>query len=314
LVDRSQILPEKTGTFTPYSREINTLVSIQKQNVARLPAVFLCRTMKLALILFFIAFLLTGCGGNNTGNNSNTPDLLSGNWQLTLVRHNDVTPFAYSGFLLQSGDAISGSLILNSGNGCGGVGPVTGTVSGQNFQMDVNDFGGDLSLTGSLPTASAGGTSMSGQFSTLYNGCNFFSSSTGTWTATQVAPISGTFHGSFVSPTNGTLAVTGTLNQGPNVGSSIAQLNGTITADTSAGTRFCPYLTTGTLTGFISGTTISLNLYGPNGAQTGAIPLSPPALPGTVMANGKSLSGSYSFFTISTACPADSGTMSITFP
>lgn len=271
--------------------------------------------MKLTSILILSVCVLSGCGSTGNGNDSSV-GVLSGNWQLTLIRHNDSTQFPYSGFLLQSGSSISGSLILNAGNGCGGVGPVTGTVNGQTFQMDVNQFGGDLILTGGVPAAgSSGGSTMSGQFSTLANGCNFFSSSTGTWTAFQVAPISGSFHGTFVSPTNGTLAVTGTLNQGPNIGSSNAQLTGTITASNST-TPFCPYLTTGTLSGVISGTTVMLNIYGPNGAQMGAIPAgSPPDAQGVVTPDGKSLSGSYVFSELSLpSCPEEQGNMSITLP
>lgn len=275
--------------------------------------------MKSALTLLLCLCALTGCG--SSGNeSSNITGALSGNWQMTLVRHNDTTQFLYSGFLLQSGNSITGSLILNAGNGCGGVGPVTGTVNGQNFQMDVNDFGGDLSLTGSLPTsgsstASSSAISMSGQFSTLANGCNFFSSSSGTWTAIQVAPISGSFHGTFVSTEgNGTLTVTGTLNQSANIGASNAQLSGTIAAS-SSGTPFCPYLTTATISGIISGTTITVNLYGPNGAQIGAIPAGgAPLLAGTVTPDGKSLSGSYKLFELSSACLQDEGNMAITFP
>jgi hypothetical protein len=73
--------------------------------------------------------------------------------------------------------------------------------------------------------------------------------------------------------------------------------------------QFCPYLTTATITGLISGTNVTLNLFGPNGSQISQVPFV-----ATATSNGASLTGSYLFPKISTACPGDTGTMQLTFP
>ena len=222
--------------------------------------------------------------------------------------NNSVSPG--SGFLLQSGGIVTGSFIL--GAGCQGVGPVNGTFDGQNLQLTVSEFGQDFSLTATLPSGSASTAFIGGQFSTLQGGCVGFTS-TGTWTAVRITPLLGSFHGSFVSSSgNGTLDVTGTLTQGANIGASNATVSGTITA--SGGQRFCSYLSTATITGTISGETLVLNLYGPNGAQTAQIPAPPPEPPAIVTADAASLTSSYSFPQISNVCTGDQGSLTLSFP
>src|SRR5271154_4292493 len=152
--------------------------------------------------LFILASLLlalaaaVACGNDN--NHPAAPaSALSGNWQVTLLRHSDPAPETFSGFLQQSGESVSGTFIL--GDGCSGVGPVSGSLKGQSLQLDVDEFGQDLSMSGTLPSGSpSGSTFISGQFSALGGGCTSFPS-TGTWSATQVLPIAGSFHGTLVS-------------------------------------------------------------------------------------------------------------------
>jgi hypothetical protein len=276
---------------------------------------------------FFAGFLLgtlivaTGCGGGGAPASSSGP--LSGNWQLTLSRHAVPTePMTYTGFLTQSGDSVSGSLILGTGfvlnPGCSGVGPVSGTVNGQNVSLAINQFGEEASLAGTLPSSSA---PMNGEFSFLAGGCNAFPA-TGTWTAIQVMPINGSFHGTFTStlppPNNGTVNVAGTLAQGPNTGASTAPLAGSISV--VGAPHFCSYLSTATITGLVSGTSVSLNLYGPDGSlitqigQLGQIGNPQVTTQTTVTANAGAISGPYTFSAISTACAADQGMFQITFP
>lgn len=224
---------------------------------------------------------------------------LSGNWEITLNRHATTVPQTFSGFLVQSGETLSGSVIL--GAGCQGVGPVTGTLTSQNLSLTINEFGQDVSLVGTLPVNSG---SMSGNFSTLPGGCTAFPN-TGTWTAQLIPPLAGAFHGTLESTTNGTVQVSGTLAQGPNTGASNATLSGTITALDPQ--NFCAYLTTATITGLISGTSVTLNLFGPDGLQTTQIDAS--ATP-----DATSVSGGYVFQQISTSCFGDQGTLKITFP
>jgi hypothetical protein len=257
--------------------------------------------------------LMIMAGALSCGNSSSTPPptgVLTGNWQISLLRHSNPTLQVYTGFLQQSGNSISGLMIL--GDGCSGVGPVSGSLSGQNLQLDINEFGQDLTLSGTLPPGgSSPGTLLTGAFSTLGGGCTSFPS-TGTWSAVEVQPVSGPFHGTVTLSDGETLLnVTGTLTQGPNTGSSNASLNGTITA--SGGTAFCSYLSTATITGFISGTSVSLNLFGPDGsliAQAGGSS----GLPATVSINGGSLTGELTFAQISNSCPSETGPLQVTFP
>jgi hypothetical protein len=267
------------------------------------------RTMKRKgiSILLSLCLSLAACGGGSS--TPPTPDKLSGNWEITLQRHAHPEPFVYTGFLQQSNTSVTGSLIL--GGGCDGVGTVTGTSDGKNLSLTLNEFGQDVSLTAPLPAGPiSGGTFLSGSFSSLAGGCTDYAS-TGTWSALIVAPLKGAFHGTYVSANTGTHNVTGTLNQGANTGSSNTTLAGTITE--TGPPDFCPYLTTATLTGLISGTNVALNFFGPNGSEIGAVPAG--GSPAIVTADGSSLTASsLQFQSISTTCPGDTGALTLTFP
>jgi len=259
--------------------------------------------MLLATLLLCVLCASTACGG---GSSATPPpsNLLSGNFEISLARHlHPDEPLILTGFLQQTGTSISGSVIFNGspipGGGCSGVGPVTGGIDGQNLSLSINEFGQDVSLTGTVPSV---GAALGGQYSTIAGACIDFS--TGTWSAVQVKPIAGPFHGTLVSPA-GTVEVTGTLDQGSNTGASNAPLSGSITAGTPA--PFCAYLTTATVTGFISGTAVTLNLFSANGTQISQIPA-------TVSTDGTALTGTYVFPKLSKNCLGDEGTIQLTFP
>jgi hypothetical protein len=270
--------------------------------------------VRLLLVTLLLGmFAATACGGGGSavpqGGSS-----LSGNWQISLTRQATPNPvLVYTGFLLQSGNSIAGSLIL--GSLCSGVGPISGTVNGQNVSLVIDEFGQNISLTGAVPASS--GAPMGGQFSSVAGGCTA-SANTGTWSATQVVPIAGSFHGTFNSIVgNGSFNVNGTLSQGPNTGNSTATLSGTMSGTGAAG--FCSYISSATVTGLISGTTVTLNLYGPDGAQFAQIgqlvdvPGNNP--PVTVTPDGKLLAGQYLFpEPPSSTCPQDQGTFQLSFP
>jgi hypothetical protein len=238
---------------------------------------------------------------------------ISGNWEITLVRHNSTEPWTFSGFLLEAGGSVSGSVILGAGVGCQGVvGPVTGTFDGKNLQLTIGSFGQDFSLTGGMQSGSSGDATLQGQFSTLEGGC-LGTSSAGTWSAVRIPPLSTKFHGHFVpaAVNVATIDVSGTLTQGSNVGASNATLTGTITS--TGGTQFCPYISTGSITGVISGTNVVFNLYSPDGSQVGQIPnFGFPAA--TLNSNETSLTGDYSLQALSVDCPVNNGTMTLKFP
>ena len=271
----------------------------------------------LSLSLCLCALLASlACGGS-----SSTPVApVSGNWQMQLVSPNSDQPWQLSGFLLQSGNSVTGSFVsvpnATTGFGCNGVGPVSGTINSQNtLKLDVNESGQDVSLTASFPSETPSTKApLTGQFSTLGAGCT--NSTTGTWSAVLVTPLAGSFHGTFTSQQNGPIDVTGTFTQGPNIGASSATLSGTINA--AGPTAFCSYLNAATITGVISGTQVTLNLYGPDGSKIGQV--GPPAA--IVTPDGKSLSCllsntpacSYSFSQISKSCTGDTGNVQLTFP
>ena len=264
------------------------------------------------IAICYVATLgMCACANKNTPPTGTT---FTGNWQITLDRHLNPIPLSYTGFLIQSGNSIAGSVVL--GDGCPGVGPVTGTITGQSFQLTIEEFGQTINLNGDLPSGSA---PPNGQFSTLGGGCTQFPS-TGSWTANQIKPLSSTFHGTFTSTNSTSLTpvmnVTGIVAQGLNTGASSATLSGTLSAASYVAP--CAYLTNATITGTISGTTVVWNLYAPNGTPLGRIPL-PNSIPGvpptaTISLDGSSLTGSYQFQSISSTCGGDQGSVQLTFP
>jgi hypothetical protein len=261
--------------------------------------VFPGETLRLSSISLLLIVLLANaaCGGGGTVSPSGSS--LSGNWEISLQRHVlPDSPLIYSGFLQQSGGAITGSVIL--GSNCSGVGPITGTLDGQKLALTINEFGQEVSLTGAPPSSA---TSMGGEFSTLAGGCTPFPN-TGTWSAIRVPPLAGAFHGTFKSSSD-TIEVGGTLSQGPNTGNSNATITGTLNATGAA--RFCSYLTMSAVAGVISGTTLALNLYGPDGMLISQIP-------GSITPDASSFTGTFAFQSISKSCLGDQGTVQLTFP
>jgi hypothetical protein len=248
-------------------------------------------------LVLIVLCTVTACG-NKSSPKSNA-DSLSGNWEITLDRHASTVPLTFSGFLLQSGNSVSGSVIL--GGNCQGVGPVKGTLDSQKLSLTISEFGQDLTLVGSAPSSSG---FLAGDFSTLPGGCTAFPN-TGTWSAQMIPPLGGSFHGTLTSTSNGTVNFTGTLAQGPNTGDSNAPLSGSVA--TTGSQQFCSYLTSASITGLVSGTAVTLNLFGPNGVQTTQINA-------TASADGTSITGPYVFQTISNSCFGDQGTLQITFP
>lgn len=281
-----------------------------------------------------ILIATAACGGGGDGGGTPAQSgSLSGNWQISLARHvNPVPPVIYTGFLVQSGDSIAGNLLFyfptDPLTNCSGLVPITGTVDNGDLSMTIDEFGEQVSLQGTS-------SPMSGEFSNVPGGCTAYANS-GTWSAVQIAPLAGSFHGTFTSTVgNGTINVTGTLEQGPNTGAGSASLSGNLTA---SGSSFCSYLSSATITGLISGTTVELNLYGPNGSEitqvgqvgeinnTNIVPspgvcsvASPqngingnPCL--LVTPDGTSLTGNYYFPSPSAGCLADQGTVSLTLP
>ncbi len=241
-------------------------------------------------LLFLV--VLTACGGGSSDPSSSGS--IAGNWQITLNSNPAKTP---SGFLLQAGNSVSGGLLI-SGN-CAGLGATQGQVAGSNVALIVNGTSQTLSLTG---TAMADGSSMSGNYSILASGCG--ASEVGTWTATQVAALTGNFQATFISTVTSNLSFsfTGTVTQGPNTGTSYASLSGSMTSTDS------PCFSGASISGQISGTSAVLNLATSDGTSLGKITA-------TATTNASSMSGTYAFVNaqMPLACGTDFGTVVFSF-
>lgn len=276
------------------------------------------RIRALALLSVYVLFQ-AGCGSNS----SKPPSLgaLSGNWQFNLVKN---YPFAQeqlfvSGFLQQSNENVTGSVqgpvttsVGGSAVNCGGTGPLVGTINGQNVSFTLSPGGTTFNFSGTIASDSQ---SMSGTYEALGGACYSYPTS-GTWSASLVPPLNGSFTGTFNSnymqALNGTntpvpISVSGSFTESPNSNSSTATLTGTITA---AG---YPCFSTASLTGTISGQNIYLALYGYNGLQIGTLgqvqPAGVPPTPATltVTSTGLVVSGTNQsgfFLDLQSPCPA----------
>ncbi len=226
----------------------------------------------LAAVVLASLVVLAGCSGSSTA-----PPIvggLAGNWQFALQKTTTPrTTTLLSGFLQQTGKAVTGAVELTpplaSAPPCGGSFQVTGTNDGQNVTLTVNEGGATVSLTGT-----GGASTMGGTYSLVASGCG--KDESGTWTATLVKPLTGTFTGVLHSMDSSGLlpviqgsdfAVTGQLLQSGNIGATRATLTGTL----SVPNLNYPCFTDATLSGSITGTSVQLNIVGTNGVVLGTI-------------------------------------------
>jgi len=290
----------------PHERPITRAASIESA-VPRISGITGGGRMRVwtTVSLSCLLLMLLACGSSKQSPTSAAQHSISGNWVITLDRQANPLPLTYTGFLLQTGKSVTGSLKL--GDGCEGVGPVAGTFDGQNLQLNVSEFGQDLSLTGTLTSSDTGGTFLGGPFSTLAGGCT--GASTGSWTGFKVNPLAGSFHGTLVSnESNGTVNVAGTITQGANIGASNSSLSGDLT--TTGTPPFCSYVTTASITGTITGTTVNLFFFAPNGTQLNFVPIVAKLSP-----DASSLTAAgYQFQGVSKTCTGDSGSLQLSFP
>jgi hypothetical protein len=236
---------------------------------------------KIAFLLVFSLFL-TACGSSNSSNSDPSSGSIAGNWQMSLQPSNTkLNPRSQSGFLAQSGNNLTGSLLLTDVP-CTGIGSVNGTVSGTAVSLTISPTGLLLDLTG---TVASNQTSMSGDYTILSTGCSSTNTApqNGTWTANLIPPFSGNFTGTFYAQNNGpTYTVSGQLTQGSSAGQSSAPLTGTLTI-----TGF-PCLAGANLTGLVSGTSVVLNWVDSDGNQLGE-------MYATSSLDGTSMGGTYKF-------------------
>jgi hypothetical protein len=197
-----------------------------------------------------------------------------------------------SGFLLQSGSSITGELLSSNQSECTGLGSVQGTVSGSDIDITVNQIGQTVTLTG---TAASDGSSMAGTYSILASSCS--GSATGTWTASPVKPITGTYEATLNSNLFGVYGYVITVTQGPNTGVSIATLSGMMTSTNA------PCGNSLSVSGVVSGTSVVFNLLNSGNALG--------KFSGTASTNATNITGTYDFVAQTNGCVGDSGTISM---
>jgi len=239
------------------------------------------------------ALVLLSCGGN--ADSPASAGLLSGNWQFSLQQSPPSTiTQTESGFLLQSGNTLAGTLVLSDQTLCPGLGPAQGTLTGTNVAITVNQTSQAVTLTG---TAAGDGSAMTGTYSILASGCSA-GSSTGTWTASPVKPVTGTYQATFTSYTLGVYNSVVTVTQGPNTGASIATLSGMMTSSNSTCANNL------SISGVVSGTAIVFNFLASDGSAVGQFT-------GTTSTDATTLTGTYDFLAEANVCAGDAGTISL---
>src|SRR5271163_193611 len=255
-------------------------------------------TRMLSAALFVSLFMLLACGG---GGKTSASGPLSGNWQIAL---NQTEPppggpdvKTESGFLMQSGNSLAGGVLLSGATLCPGLGTASGTAIGSNVAITVDQIAQTVTLTGSV---TSDGTSMAGVYSILASGCG--ASTSGTFAATPVKPISGSFQATFTSGEFiGTVySFAGTLTQGPNLGMSSATLSGTMTSTNA------PCIQNFSIAGQVSGTSVVFNFLASDGSSQGQYR-------GTTTTDGTTLTGTYIFLAQSNGCYGDAGTVTMAF-
>lgn len=244
-----------------------------------------------SLVLCTLAFV--SCG--KSGDAGSPPNLLSGNWQMALQADSASSAVpTESGFLIQSGKTLTGELLLSNQSECGGVGTVQGMLNGTDVEINLVQLGQTVTLTGTAPSD---GTSMGGIFSILGSSCGG-GSSTGSWSATPVKPVSGNYQATMNSYSHGVYNFAVTVTQGANTGGTTATLTGTMTSTNA----FCANNIT--IAGVVSGTSIAFNLLTSDGTAIGQFT-------GTTTTDATTLTGTYDFLAEPGGCTGDSGTVSI---
>jgi hypothetical protein len=238
------------------------------------------------LILLLLGLMgLVACGGGGARPSQLTPTF-AGNWQFNMAppSDNSFQGGLQGGFLLQNGASVTGAVVYSvylppqSGGTptlcSGGSTPITGTVAGPAVTLTATIGAQTFALTGTLSSDS---TTILGTYSsTDGQGCG--TAQTGLqWSATWVPPLTGTVQGNFhsvlssLNPTlnidlrNQDFPVSGFLTQGENLGASNATVTGTLNFEGY------PCLTTASVNGQISGSSVILQIIAPNGSNAGQI-------------------------------------------
>lgn len=240
-----------------------------------------------------IMMIFTGCGGGGAPGDPPQSAALSGNWQFTMASQTDgisgdptFSGGLQGGFLLQNNSSINGQLVYSIASSTSSTGPcnsgsapVSVMVSGQNVTITETAATQTYTLTGTL---SADGSTMTGTYTstagTAADGSACGYAETGlSWSAVSVPTVTGTvqgfFHSTATEPlTNQDFVLSGSLNQGPNIGASNATVTGNLTfVNPADNLSNYPCFSTASVNGQISGNTLVLQLIGTNGSTVGQI-------------------------------------------
>jgi hypothetical protein len=270
----------------------------------------------LSLIALLSLLTLTACGGSKS-DSSNSGASLAGNWQFMMAPASDNSFIGgiQGGFLLQSNGTVTGgvtysiflppqqagspSTLCNSGSA-----PVKGTISGQTVTLTAVAGPQTFTLTGSL---SADNSTMTGTYAATDGaGCGTVQAGL-QWSAVSVPALSGSVQGNFHSSMDPALRdqdfqVTGTLTQGPNIGASNSTVTGTLNF------QGYPCLSTASVNGQISGSSIILQVIAASGLNVGQIgaPVgasNPNPVSVVTSANGTVLLGTNGYGITTGSCP-----------
>jgi hypothetical protein len=231
---------------------------------------------------------MSGCGGYNNPNNSQTTVSLAGNWQFTYTSSKGGSS-AVSGTLTQTGSGFLGTVTIT--NSCATSGTLSGTISGTSITGTLTEANPEtISITGTV-AGNYGSASGTYQVMSATGICVAAMGDSGTWTGTHTTNVSGGPYAGMVRPAD-RMPVQLTLNLKEGTAS---QVSGTATFTNSA----C--LHSMSVAGTLSG--MNLQLQG-NGGMDGSVVLS-----GTTDSEGKTITMNS---TVTGACQAESGAGTLT--
>jgi hypothetical protein len=285
-----------------------------------------------SLTLFLSAgtLLLSACGSGSSSSNSLIPPTFSGNWQFTMAAPSDGSFLGglQGGFLLQGNGSVTGAatysvslpnflIPCNTGSAA-----ITGTISGQSINALTAVAGTQtFTLTGTL---SLDGTAMAGTYQstagTAGDGSPCGTSQTGLqWSAILVPPLTGSLQGNFHSAGGAAglneqdFLVSAEFTQAANTGANYATVTGNLSfVNSITNESGYPCFSVASVYGQISGNSVTLEMFGPNGSEWGLIgePVNSLGTTGINLVTLSAVNGGYvlqgtgpSYLVATTQCP-----------
>ncbi|HSZ62020.1 MAG TPA: hypothetical protein VK828_09485 [Terriglobales bacterium] len=290
----------------------------------------------LLLALLAGAMMLSACGSASSGGGSQIPLTLSGNWQFTMAPPSDGSFLGglQGGFLLQNNGSVTGAvtytvslpqLLIPCSTGSAAI---SGTINSQNM-WTLTAVAGTQTFTlqgaQSLDSSTMAGTYTS-TAGTSGDGAPCGTAQTGLqWSAVLVPPLAGPIQGNFHS-TGGAaglneqdFVVSGSITQAANTGASTTALTGNLNfLNSLTNASDYPCFTFASLSGQISGNSVTLQITGSDGAEWGLIgePVGSLGATGVNPVTLDSVKGGFvlqgagpSYSVVTTSCPGNLGSI-----